>query len=106
MLAVHLSAFRVDATPPMGHPLCGGWIEPARGVDDPLRALGVILLGMGQPIVLCAVDWCGTRNEATRLWREALRPRRGGGTGVGGAGRALPGSGQQHLPDGSIHRSM
>ena len=34
MLAVHLSAFRVDATPPMGHSLCGGWIKPVEGVDD------------------------------------------------------------------------
>jgi hypothetical protein len=72
MPVLHLATFACDVTPPLGHPLCGGWIEPARGVDDPLRALGVILLGMGQPIVLCAVDWCATRNEATRLWREAL----------------------------------
>src|SRR5439155_9445572 len=51
---------------------CGGWIEPVRAVDDPLRALGVILLGMGEPIVLCAVDWCGLRNEAHLAWRQAL----------------------------------
>ena len=37
-----------DVTPPVGHPLCGGWIEPVRGVDDPLKALGVVLLGVGQ----------------------------------------------------------
>ncbi len=45
---------------------------PVRGVDDPLRALGVVLLGVGKPIVLCAVDWCGLRNEAFRIWRKAL----------------------------------
>src|SRR5207302_7242090 len=61
-----------DVTPPVGHPLCGGWIKPVRAVDDPLRALGVILLGMGQPVVLCAVDGCGLRNEANRAWRRAL----------------------------------
>ncbi|MBL8795342.1 MAG: hypothetical protein JNM56_15665 [Planctomycetia bacterium] len=72
MPALHLATFRSDATPPAGHPLCGGWIEPVRGVDDPLRALGVILLGMGQPVVLCAVDWCGLRNDANLLWRKAL----------------------------------
>lgn len=72
MPALHLATFRSDATPPIGHPLCGGWIEPVRAVDDPLRALGVVLLGMGQPIVLCAVDWCGLRNEANLLWRKAL----------------------------------
>jgi hypothetical protein len=72
MAALHLATFECDVTPPLGHPLCGGWIEPVRGVDDPLRALGVVLLGMGEPIVLCAVDWCGIRNEAHDVWRKAL----------------------------------
>ncbi len=68
----HLAAFRSDATPPEGHPLCGGWIEAVRGVDDPLDAIGVVILGDGKPVVLCAVDWCGLRNEAHRIWRAAL----------------------------------
>jgi hypothetical protein len=72
MPALHLATFRCDVTPPLGHPLCGGWIEPVRAVDDPLWALGVVLLGMGRPIVLCAVDWCGLRNEAYTTWRRAL----------------------------------
>src|SRR5438093_13359893 len=72
MPVFHLATFTCDVTPPVGHPLCGGWIEPVRAVDDPLRALGVVLLGMGQPIVLCAVDWCGLRNEAHDAWRNAL----------------------------------
>jgi hypothetical protein len=70
--ALHLATFRSDATPPLGHPLCGGWIEPARGFDDPLHAVGVVLLGSEAPVVLCAVDWCGLRNDANRLWREEL----------------------------------
>jgi hypothetical protein len=72
MPALHLATFQADVTPPLGHPLCGGWIEPARGVDDPLRALGVVLLGAGAPVVLCAVDWCGVRNDANLTWRQAL----------------------------------
>ncbi len=72
MPSLHLATFQSDATPPLGHPLCGGWIEPVRAVDDPLRALGIVLLGAGAPIVLCAVDWCGLRNEANRTWRQAL----------------------------------
>jgi hypothetical protein len=59
-------------TPPDDHPLCGGWITPVRGVDDPLKALGVVLLGGDKPIVLCSVDWTGIRNEAFRIWRAAL----------------------------------
>jgi hypothetical protein len=70
--ALHLARFSCEVTPPLGHPLCGGWIEPARAVDDPLRALGVVLLGPSSPVVLCAVDWCGIRNEAHSLWRAAL----------------------------------
>src|SRR5687767_7772388 len=61
MPAFHLATFSCDVTPPAGHPLCGGWIEPVRGVDDPLWARGVILLGAGAPLVLCSVDWCGIR---------------------------------------------
>jgi hypothetical protein len=72
MPVLHLATFAADVTPPVGHPLCGGWIEPVRGVDDPLRALGVVLLGMGEPVVLCAVDWCGIRNDANLAWRQAL----------------------------------
>ena len=71
-MPLHIATFTCDVTPPDGHPLCGGWILPVRGVDDPLRALGVVLLGAGKPIVLCAVDWTGLRNEAFRVWRAAL----------------------------------
>jgi hypothetical protein len=69
---LHIATFECDVTPPLEHPLCGGWIEPVRGVDDPLKALGVVLLGAGKPVVLCAVDWTGLRNEAFRIWRKAL----------------------------------
>src|SRR6476619_6501874 len=72
MPSFHLATFTSDVTPPLGHPLCGGWIEPVRAVEDPLHAIGVVLLGAGAPIVLCAVDWCELRNSANRLWAEAL----------------------------------
>jgi hypothetical protein len=68
----HVATFESDATPPLGHPLCGGWIEPVRGFDDPLKCLGVVLLGEGKPVVLAALDWTGLRNEAYRSWRAAL----------------------------------
>jgi hypothetical protein len=72
MPKLHIARFSAEITPPVGHPLCGGWIEPARDVVDPLRAIGVVLLGMGQPVVLCALDWCETRNDAYDAWRAAL----------------------------------
>jgi hypothetical protein len=69
---LRLASFRFDVTPPMGHSLCGGWIKPVVGVDDKLEAIGIVLLGAGKPIVLCAVDWTGLLNEAHVQWRKAL----------------------------------
>ena len=67
-----LAPFRFDVTPPMGHSLCGGWIKPVVAVDDPLEAIGFVLMGAGKPLVLCAVDWTGLLNEAHIEWRKAL----------------------------------
>jgi hypothetical protein len=72
MLAFHLARFEVDATPPTGHSLCGGWIKPVEGVDDRLSLRGVVLMGAGLPIVLAALDWTGVMDESHRLWTEAL----------------------------------
>src|SRR5262245_23587724 len=72
MPTFHLATFTADVTPPDGHPLCGGWIEPVRGVDDPLKALGVVLLGQGKPVVLCVFDWVALRNDAHLAVRKAL----------------------------------
>ena len=72
MPALHLATFAVDVTPPVGHPLCGGWIEPVRGIDDPLKALGVVLLGQGKPVVICVFDWVALRNDAHLAVRTAL----------------------------------
>lgn len=69
---LHLAAFRFDVTPPMGHSLCGGWIKPVEAIDDPLESLGFVLLGAGQPIVVCVVDWTGLLNDAHVQWRKAL----------------------------------
>lgn len=69
---LRLAPFRFDVTPPVGHPLCGGWITPVVDVDDPLEAIGYVLLGAGAPIVVCAVDWTGILNDAHVAWRRAL----------------------------------
>ena len=69
---LRLATFRFDVTPPKGHSLCGGWIRPVVGVDDPLEAMGYVLMGVGKPIVVCAVDWTGLANSAHIQWRKAL----------------------------------
>ena len=72
MGGLRIGVFREEVTPPVGHPLTAGWKEPSVGISDPCYALGVILLGAGEPIVLCAVDWCEISNQSHILWRERL----------------------------------
>src|SRR5262245_8977139 len=65
-----VAVFDIDATPPIGSmmaydPVTNHW-------DLGLRARGVVLLGAGEPIVLCAVDWIGIANESHDVFREAL----------------------------------
>ena len=69
---LRIAPFRFDVTPPVGHPLCGGWITPVVDSDDALEAIGFVLLGAGKPIVICAVDWTGILNDAHVAWRTAL----------------------------------
>lgn len=69
---IRLTTFRVDVTPPVGHPLCAGWMLPAVAVADRLYATGVVLTDGDQPVVLCAIDWCEISNESHFAFRCAL----------------------------------
>lgn len=72
MAELKVGCFSIDATPPPGHPCCGGWIAPVSGVDDPQLCRGVVLLGLDAPIVLATVDWTGVLNRSHRIWAETL----------------------------------
>jgi hypothetical protein len=68
--ALRVATFDVDATPPVGSmmaydPVTNHW-------DLGLRARGIVLLGAGEPIVVCAVDWIGIANEGQDAFRAAL----------------------------------
>lgn len=69
---ITLSTFRADVTVPIGHPLIAGAVAPAKKVADPLEAIGFVLRGGGDPVVVCVVDWCEIRNDAHDAWRQAL----------------------------------
>ncbi|MDG2127302.1 MAG: hypothetical protein P8K08_04865 [Fuerstiella sp.] len=69
---LHIAAFRTDVTPPLGSPLCNGNVKPVMEIVTPLTARGVVLLGAGDPIVLCAFDWVGIGNESYDQFRAAL----------------------------------
>ncbi len=70
--ALLIAFFVADVTPPIGHPLCGGLVPPARRIVDPLHACGVVLKVQDRPIVLCVVDWCEIHSDAHDRWRRVL----------------------------------
>ena len=68
--SLRVATFDIDATPPVGSDLA---YDPVTNKWDlGLRARGIVLLGAGEPIVLCAVDWIGIANEGHDAFREAL----------------------------------
>lgn len=66
---LRVAVFQADATPPLGSPVA---YAPVRKIEDPLTARGIVLLGSGDPIVLCAVDWIGIANGGHDVWRQRL----------------------------------
>ncbi len=67
-----VAAFRVDVTPPLGHPLLGGNFRPAASIGDPLFAHGLVFTGGEKPIAIVTVDWCELRNESYARWRTLI----------------------------------
>ena len=73
---VRLATFDLDVTPPLGSMMA---YDRVKRLDElGLRARGIILLGSGKPIVLCAVDWIGIANESHDAFRDRLA--KGAGT--------------------------
>lgn len=69
---IGVSTFQVDATPPIGSPLCLGYVTPVKKIVDPLSVRGLVIITEGPPIVLCAVDWVEIANGGYDCWRRAL----------------------------------
>jgi hypothetical protein len=65
-----LATFDLDATPPVGSMMA--YDKVIRQDDLPLRMRGVVILGAGEPIVLCALDWIGVANEGQDAFKAAL----------------------------------
>lgn len=64
-----VAVFAVDASPPIGSPMA---YDATREVTLPLSCRGIVLIGNGDPIVLCAVDWIGIGNDGQTEFRNAL----------------------------------
>ncbi len=68
--SLKLAVFDVDVTPPLSSMMA---YDPVKGQGElGLRGRGVILLGAGEPIVLCAVDWIGISNETHDVFQQRL----------------------------------
>src|SRR5439155_19950111 len=67
---IQVATFDVDATPPVGTAMA---YDPVKRHDElTLRCRGIVIIGAGKPIVLCAVDWIGIANEGHDQFRERL----------------------------------
>ncbi|QDT04113.1 hypothetical protein K227x_25010 [Rubripirellula lacrimiformis] len=65
-----LATFDVDATPDIGFAMA---YDPVRRVDElGLRCRGIVLMGSGKPIVMCAVDWIGIGNQSQDVFRQRI----------------------------------
>ena len=67
-----LGTFTANVTIPLDHRCMGLLPIKSKTIVDPLYAHGFVLMGDGEPIVLCAVDWCEIRNGAYDLWRDEI----------------------------------
>jgi hypothetical protein len=68
--SLSIGVFDVDATPPVGSymaygPVINTW-------DMGLRARGIVLIGAGQPVVLCSIDWIGIANDAQDEFKRVM----------------------------------
>jgi hypothetical protein len=67
---LRVAPFDADVTPPIGTRMA--YDRVTNTWDMSLRTRGIVLLGSGEPIVLCAVDWIGIANEGHDAFRQAL----------------------------------
>lgn len=65
-----IATFDVDATPPVGSHLTYDLMK--NSWDLGLRAKGFVLIGAGEPIVICSVDWIGISNDSQDEFKRVL----------------------------------
>lgn len=69
---LRIGTFEVDVTPPLESPLCHGNVTPVKQIITPLLARGIVILGVEQPLVLCAMDWVALANASNVTIRETI----------------------------------
>jgi len=68
--SLRVAVFDFDVTPPVGSAMAYTKVEKEPELS--LRCRGVVLMGAGDPIVLCAIDWIGVANEGYDAFRDSL----------------------------------
>ncbi|GAA5504649.1 hypothetical protein [Novipirellula caenicola] len=68
--AVSIATFDIDATPPVGFMMAYDRVRSHGELG--LRCRGVVIMGAGDPIVLCAVDWIGIGNQSQDVFRDRI----------------------------------
>jgi hypothetical protein len=68
---VRVATFSCDVTPPIGGQSLI-WLAPAKTIEDPLFAKGIVLDDGQKRYVLCAIDFCGLCNSSHRLFVRKL----------------------------------
>ena len=67
---LRLSIFDIDVTPPIGYKMPYGTVTGSSDVG--LRAKGIVITGLENPIVLVSVDWLGIGNDCYDEFRRSL----------------------------------
>ena len=68
--SVKVATFDLDVTPPTGSMMA---YDPVRRQDElGLRCRGLVIMGSGKPLVLCAVDWIGIANDSHDKFRQTI----------------------------------
>jgi putative membrane-bound dehydrogenase-like protein len=67
---LRVATFDIDVTPPVGSAMAYTTVE--KNPELSLRCRGIIILGSGKPIVMCAIDWIGVANEGYDQFRDSL----------------------------------
>ncbi|EMI19475.1 hypothetical protein RMSM_03602, partial [Rhodopirellula maiorica SM1] len=65
-----LATFDIDATPPVGFMMAYDRVKDHGELG--LRCRGIVIMGSGDPIVLCAVDWIGIGNQSQDVFRQRI----------------------------------
>ncbi|WP_442505634.1 hypothetical protein SH528x_004431 [Novipirellula sp. SH528] len=65
-----VATFDIDATPPVGFVMAYDRVNSHGELG--LRCRGIVIMGSGDPIVLCAMDWIGIANQSHDVFRQRI----------------------------------